>query len=211
MDVKQILSDAWEAVVESGVPESMHPVAFEQAVRILTEQPRDPSPPGARSPVGSQKVIGKATANPPAGARTRDADAGQGVVTDEDSFFAKFALESGLGKEALRSVYFVKDGQVRIGVARRLLGDTEAQRNRTVAALTVAVRWYTEGKPALGIGEVRDAAKTVGLEVTRNLTKHLEGVKGTQAVGVGNDKGIRVQGAKFNAPFLELIERLTAG
>jgi hypothetical protein len=205
MDVKQILSDAWKAVEGSGVPENLHAVAFEQAVRLIAT-------PMLPEPVGS---LTKNAGKKPSGSRsTQTAKVGEERSTesaaDPDEFFARFAAESAVEEEKLRTVYMIKDGHVRLSLTKRALGDTEAAKNRTIALLMAAPRWYVDGKQELVVGEVREVAKAIGYEPSRNLSTHLDSVPGTSAVGVKNDKAIRVQGAKFDAPFRELIERLTA-
>lgn len=216
MDAKQVLADAWEAVEGSGVPERLHPVAFEQAVRLIAgpatgfadSAPRStPTTPPSRMPAPpkpSEVGAGRKSRN-----RTAPSDDAS-LIHDEDGFFETFASESHVDAETLRRVYYVKDGRVRIALTKRALGKTEADSNRTVATLLAGVRWYVEGNPALKISEVRDAAGIIGYQVSRNLSKHLEGVAGTQAVGAGNDKAIRVQRGRFDEPFQQLIERLTA-
>lgn len=205
MGVEQVLSDAWEAVKGSGVPESLHAVAFEQAVRLIV---------GPIPPIQAPESLGSATGNTGKKASSTHtaptSNAREEPAVDSDEFFAKFAAESAIDEEKLRTVYMVKNGQVRLGLTKRALGDSEAAKNRTVAMLMIASEWYVGGKQELLFGEVREVAKTMGYEPSRNLSKHLDSVPGTSAVGVKTDKAIRVQGAKFDTPFRELIERLTA-
>ncbi|NMR21734.1 hypothetical protein [Cellulomonas fimi] len=217
MDVKQVLADAWEAVEGSGVPEGLHAVAFEQAVRLIA-RPEASSAQGSTpgSTEASPSAPSRGATNPSKGVPVRKPGNGiapsddASLIHDEDAFFETFASESHVDAETLRRVYYVKDGRIRIGLTKRALGKTEADSNRTVATLLAGVRWYVNGDPALKIGEVRDAAGVIGYQVSRNLSKHLEGVSGTQAVGSGNDKAIRVQRGRFDEPFQQLIDRLTA-
>jgi hypothetical protein len=217
MDAKQVLTDAWEAVEGSGVPESLHAVAFEQAVRLIAG-PLAPSasdsvpmstPDAPHNPAQSAPTPNKRGPAKRAGGATAPSDDAS-LIQDEDAFFATLASEARLDEETLRRVYYVKDGELRIGLTKRALGESEADSNRTVATLLAGVRWYVHGDPALKISEVRDAANLIGYKVSRNLSKHLDGVAGTQAVGAGSDKAIRVQRGRFDEPFQLLIERLTA-
>ncbi len=205
MDVKRVLREAWEAVEAAGIPDSLHPVAFEQAVHLVagtrptrTANPIDESTREQRASEAvpdSRKVAGESSGS-------------AALIVDEDTFFATFASESKVDEEKLRKAYFVKDGRPRIALSKSKLGSTEADRNRTVATLLAGVRWYVDGKPSVGIGEIRDAATSIPYEVTRNLAKHLESVPGTMTVGAKSDKAVRVQSAKFDEPFGALIERL---
>lgn len=206
MDVKQVIAEAWEAVKAADLPDHLHVTAFEHAVRLLTsdtaqvvetpgEESRRQSPPKQRATKKTE------AADKP--------DESATAVIDADDFFEKFANESGVDVDKLHALYLVREGKVRIGLTRRKLGTSEAEKNRTVAGLMASANWYSAGKSSLTIGEVREAAKSAGYEPSRNLSSHLDGVPGTQAVGNGADRGIRIQGAKIDAAFTELVDRLT--
>ena len=210
MDVKKIFADAWVVVEGAGLPEHVQPVAFEQAVRLLTGG-TTPAPASFTPPAGATGTVKHenrgANGEP---AKSSDAETSSGSIVDEDGFFATFADESGIDAATLRSIYFISNGQVRLSLSRRVLGASLAKKNRTVAMLTLGARHYVNGDMALKITDVREAIKPHGYDPTRNLSKHLDDIAGTQAVGAKNDKAVRVQNGKFDAPFKELIERLTA-
>ncbi len=207
MDVKQVLREAWEAVESAGIPDSLYPVAFEQAVHLIAgTHPTKPASPVDESARDERTSKSVAISRKDAG----DSKGSAALIADEDAFFATFASESKVDEEKLRKAYFVKDGRPRIALTKSKLGSTEADRNRAVATLLAGVRWYVDGKPAVGISEIRDAATAIPYEVTRNLAKQLESVPGTMTVGAKNDKAVRVQSAKFDEPFNALIERLIA-
>lgn len=206
--VLEAIRDAWDVVEASEIPEALHAVAFEQAVRLIVGGRQtgacighhlgvEASLPDRGEPVGKAKGIGSS--------------AGGALRSFEDAeFFSRFAAESGVAEDRLRQVYFLKDGQPRIGVTKSKLGSTEAERNRTLSTLLAGERWYIEGVPTVSIGEVRDAAANVPYEVSRNLSKHLGGIAGTMSVGAKGDRAIRVQSGKFDEPFSALIEKLTS-
>lgn len=207
MDVKRVLSEAWQAVQAAEVPESLHVVAFEHAVQLIAEtRPIVPVPRGAES----EQRGDRSTPAPSSGATEANGSTPASEIDDEDTFFATFASESGVAEERLRKVYFVKDGRARIALTKSKLGGTEAERNRTVATLLAGMRWHVDGKQSVQIGEIRDAARAIPYEVSRNLASHLESVSGTMTVGSKNDKAVRVQTGKFDEPFGALIEKLTA-
>lgn len=201
MDLKQIIKDAWEAVDAAGLPEHVQAAALQQAIALVA----GPSVPGPAVVKPKDPEIRKGGEAGSAAASTEP----PGAVTDEDAYFAKFAAESDVDEESLRTVYYVKNGAVRIAGTKNRLGSSEADRNRTVAMLAAASLWYFDGKPAISITDIRESIKAAGWEASRNLAKHLEDVAGTQVTGSGPDKGIRVQSGKFDAPFKAAIERLT--
>jgi len=200
MDLKQTIKEAWQAVDAAGLPEHVQPAALQSAIAALA----GPGVPAA--PVAKPKppIVNRDDETALGGAETEPT----GGPIDEDEFFKKFAAESELEEDALRAVYYIKNGTVRIAGTKKSLGGSEAERNRTVALLSVGAKWYVDGKAAISITDIREAIKSAGWEASRNLSKHLEGVEGTQVTGAGNDKGIRAQGGKFDAPFAATIERL---
>ena len=207
MDVVKVIRDAWAAVEGADIPESLHTVAFEQAVALIAGQ-RVAAVPARAASVHESRAQEKATA--PRDDNNNESKNRSPVVTDEDGFFATFTSESGVDEEKLRRLYYVKEGRPRIALSKSKLGSTEADRNRSVATLLAGVRWYVEGKKSVAISEIRDSAEAVPYEVSRNLAKHLESVAGTMAVGTKGDKAIRVQTDRFDEPFTALIEKLTA-
>lgn len=199
-DVKKILTDAWQVVDGSGVPEILHPVAFEQAVLLLTGT-------GKTSPVQPTEQ-----GEPKRHEAMKPATDGNGSVNgtlDEDAFFRKFADGSGVDEETLRGLYFPKDGKVHLSVPRKSLGASIADRNRTVALAVLAIKHYVEATPTVTVREVREAAELLGHDPGRNLARDLEDIPGTTLVGARSDKSVRAQGAKFDTAFAELAQRLT--
>lgn len=181
-------------------PSTCRQSALQSAIAALV----GPSVPAASVAKPKPPIVKKDDETAPGGAETELA----GGSIDEDEFFKKFAAESELEEDALRAVYYIKNGAVKIAGTKKSLGSSEAERNRTVALLSVGPKWYVDGKAAISITDIREAIKGAGWEASRNLSKHLEGVEGTQVTGTGNDKGIRAQGGKFHAPFAATIERL---
>lgn len=206
MNVTEVLEAAWQAVQAARIPEDLREVAFEQAVGLVAGPSAGASAARQSGPGGKGSKPKAASGGNGAGEAT---DAGP-VIEDEDEFFATFLSESGVEEEVLRSVYFIKDGRVRLSLSRRALGESLAAKNRTVAMLTLGARHYVEGEMSLKITEIRDAIKPHGYDPTRNLSSHLDAIPGTQAIGAGNDRAVRVQSGKFDTPFKELIERITA-
>lgn len=206
MDPKRVIAEAWEAVRTAEIPEHLHITAFDHAVRLLTQDFVGPKEETRESGFKESKARQEAGKSPGSDVGV---DESSSPVVNADDFFEKFAEESGLDVDKLHALYLVREGKMRVGLSRRKLGTSEAEKNRTVAGLVASANWYVSGKAALTIGEIREAAKAAGYEPSRNLSAHLEGVPGTQAVGNGADRAIRVQGAKIDAAFTELVERLT--
>ncbi|MEG8036727.1 hypothetical protein QP157_15865 [Sphingomonas sp. LR61] len=204
MDVTQVLKEAWVAVEAAELPPEMQQVAFGAAVALLgvpRSAQRQEAPAGP--PIDDRKPEQSGVV--PTGQSETPVD----DLLSEDELFAKFASESSVDEEDLRRVYIVKEGRFRVGLAKRALGDTEAARNRNVAALMLGAAWHVLGQQQISLVDVREAVKAVGYEPSRNLGKHVETMSGVVAVGSRSDKAVRVQTSKFDEPFKALILELT--
>ncbi len=190
--ITTLLADAWSAVRAADLPDHVQGAALEIAAAILAEQAQ-PKRPGAPK-------VGAVPARLDPAATPEVPDSGP-IPIDADAFFATLAEESGRSEDDLRRIYVVKDNEVRLGLTRSLLGDSEAAKNRAIATLLLGARYYAYGKKDLSLSEFRTAAKALNHEPSRNLATHLSQVPGTIATGTGNDKSVRVQEAKFKAAF----------
>jgi len=197
--VVRVLKEAWAAVEAAALPSSVQSVAYSRALDLIVEH----------SNVGASRlhIVHPGSQGRESNGKNQTSEVA--VPGDEQSFFSILAEESGISEEKLRRVYYLKDGELRIGLTKVRLGATEAERNRNLALLLAGVRWFAYGQPAVSLREVRDAAGRIPYQVSRNLGKHLDKVPGTVPAGAKLDKTIRVQTGKFDEPYRELIERLT--
>jgi hypothetical protein len=115
MKPHEVLKAAWKAVEDSGVPSSVHEVAFKEAVRLLGEEtPRAPGIP-------------------------TEIDRRDGPSTD---FFARLAAESGVDEADLREVLDLDEeaGVISVLTPTRKLGSQSAEQTRLVTILVVGAQ-----------------------------------------------------------------------
>lgn len=200
MDVSAVLKNAYKAVLDSGVPDDLRETAFREAVRL---QAASQDPQGA---TGSKDAPTAATPGRQGSAHTSDpppADA-----PDEAQFFSKFAQEASTSEEDLRDLYRLEDGRVVLNVQRRKLGTTEAEMNRKAAVLYAAARWYAMGQQTTALSEMREAVSTLGYDVSRNFSKHMDAA-GIYTVGQNNNKAVKVRTREIDGAFAKLVDELT--
>lgn len=201
MDVSEVLETAYKSVVDSGIPDHLHEVAFREAVRIMV---------GGQA---SEGVVDATTPTTPATSSRADApSSSSGVSADalsEDQFFTKFAQEANVAEDKLRDLYKFNDGQVVLNVQRRKLGTAEAEKNRNAALLYAAAHWYPLGKQSVPLSEVRRAASSLGYEVSRNFAKQMDTVKGIYTIGQNQNKAVKVRPDEMDQAFTSLMEELT--
>jgi hypothetical protein len=150
MDVRELLTEAWSAVEQSGVPTALHEVAFREAVAVLR----------AASDAANTTPPPTAGRDRPSAASSTATDEAGGDA-DEDQFFRLLAHESGLPEEDLRDIMTLhSDGSVIVTVPTKDLGRSTAEQARTVTALVASAR----GK---GLNEKPVAAEAVRKEVAR--------------------------------------------
>lgn len=177
MDVSEVLSRAWKAVEDSGIPEGLQAVALKEAIEIL----RDASAPAARSTARSAaptKVAAGASHAPDASA-----------TVDEDAFFGALAKESGVPEHDLRDTFQLADGgTVHVIAATKDLGSTVAEQARTVIALVAGARGRGLNEKPVSAEAVRDEVKRKHCWQANNFAlQHLGRLKGFNAGASHND------------------------
>ena len=213
MDAQEILKQAWEAVEQSGVPKTLHEVAFREAVQIM----RDGGDATAKS--GQSKTAVKQTRRTAsAGGRARRgnrstrtapaASTAQAIeIPDENTFFSNLAKESGADETDLRDILtLLPDGTVQIDQPARELGGNAADQARTVIVLVAGAR-------SKGLGENPVSAEAVRAECRRKhcyqsnnfAAKHLGPLRGFNGGSTSNEI---VVNSKWVGEFAEAVDRL---
>ena len=176
MDVNDLLARAWAAVEASGVPESLQPVAFKEAVLFLRgDAPTDAPEQTQRKPPPRGK-IDKADRT-----RTR-ADSEAGSATP-DAFFERLARESGVAEKDLRDILqLTRDSKVHVSPPTKDLGSSVAEQARTVIVLVAGARGIGLDENPVRADAVRDELSRKRCYSADNFAaKHLGPLKGFNA------------------------------
>jgi hypothetical protein len=175
VDIDELLRAAWQAVERSGVPESLHSVAFTSALGLLTAAvPAPAEPPRADR---SSEHGGRGTEPKPA--RTSASPA------PEAAFFARLSEESGLDEDELRQVlHLTPDGSVQVMPPTRRLGKSLAEQARTVVVLIAGGRYAGLNERPIDSSLVRTELQRKNCYNSANFAaKHVGPLKGFNLSG----------------------------
>jgi hypothetical protein len=201
MEVDEILRKAWEAVENSGVPESLQEVAFKEAVETLRGGSSSPEP--SSSGKGGRRKKTQATRT----RRTRQASGAAGTpvdLPDEATFFSRVAKESGVSEQDLRDVLqLTADGKVEVTTPTRQLGESTSEQARTVVALVAGARLVgLEEKPINAVAVRKEVSRKRCLD--RNFAAWALGrMKGFNA---GSDQNQIVTTSKWVDEFTAAVD-----
>jgi hypothetical protein len=171
--VDDLLRQAWKAVEKAGIPESLHEVAFKEAVDILR----------SGKPLESAKATEVAKPKKRARTEKQDGEAPSENAPDEDTFFATLAEESGVPEADLRDILNLVAGRkVQVTPPSRTLGANQKQQAQTVIALVAGARSRGLGEKPVNAGAVRDELKRKNCWSSGNFAAyHLGPMKGFNA------------------------------
>jgi hypothetical protein len=174
MDPNEVLTKAWTAVQESGVPESLYETAFKEAVAL----------------------IAKPVANQPKAALANEAATNGGEeipAADSDALLTKFATESGIDFDELAAVfYFDGAGAPHLSVAARKLGATITKQAQAAATALVAAYFFARDETQVGVDKVFAEAKSLKC-LDKNFNRHMGSVAGATLSGPAGAKVLRAR------------------
>jgi len=199
MDVEELISRAWRAVVKAEVPEALQPLALKEAIDHLRE---------AENGQGSSAVKGKGDEGEKRPRRKRvqpkRTDSTEGV--SEDDFFSQLAMESGVDEAVLKDVLQFKDGAVHVIPPTRLLGGSKAEQTRRVVALVAGSYAHGLDQSPVSADAVRQEAKRKRCFDPGNFSSDLKAMKGFSP---GSKRTEILAGSKWLDEFNEAISAVT--
>lgn len=200
MDADEVLAKAWQAVQNSGVPESLYDTAFKEAVQLLSPRADPDQVPRARRdaplpPAPPSNEVSGVTSESPAS-----------EPVDSSALFSTLASESGVDEAALIEVfYFDADGTPHINVPGRKLGSSMTAKVRNIATGLAGVRYYVSDQPSLGVEAVRAEATLKSAYDVSNFGLHISSVPGATVSGSGSSKVLRVKPNEIEAAFKAMV------
>jgi hypothetical protein len=200
-EVSDTLKQAHEAVVESGVPEELHEVAFREAVRLITMSaaaPRRSSTGTAR--LWTQHVLSSAAA--PA-----DTSAPPVATVSEDEMYDRVVSQTDVDRDKLELLVHLDDDGPRIDMAGLKLGKNNAERTRAVAQILAIVRGFGLGEEATEVSIIRDECNRLKVYDSANFASQVGKIPGFVLSGSGSNRKIRPRGPGIQA-FPALVDNL---
>jgi hypothetical protein len=200
MEPSEVIRRAWEIVQESGVPESLHGVAFTEAVSLIA---------GPGRPIGRSDVSGR---NDSARGDTGStSEGGKRGTIDTDDALMKFAAEAGIDAAELMDVfYFDPDGTPHMNVPARKLGGTTTARAKAVATAITAAYYFAEDDTQVEIEKIRAECERLKCYDGKNFINHLTSAAGIVLSGSGNARVARAKSSEIEAA-LRVVVNLARG
>lgn len=190
MEPHEVLAKAWAEVELAGLPETLHQVAFREAVSLLSG-PRDrqvATTPPAPSPEDKSA--------PQPGTRPRRKGAASEV-------FEKFSEETSIPVSELEDVFHFEGETVQVIGPARKLGENRADQSRRIVLLLAGAYYYALDQEQVDIGVVRDECKRLKCFDSNNFSGYAGDTAGVVVTGTGRSKNVRM---KSDAASLGLLK-----
>jgi hypothetical protein len=202
MDTSQLLQEAWKAVEESGVPESLQEVAFREAVEHLRSGEASVSGSGGRKGQAGDRAAGRKAPSP----KKKDKPDGDGgIAPDEATFFSQLSEESGVEENDLRDVLNLSGSKVSVTPPTRKLGSNTSEQARTVIALVAGARSFGLLERPVDADAVRTELGRKGCYDPANFAAyHLGPLEGFNA---GSDRTQIVTTSKWMKDFSAAVDQ----
>ncbi|MGX5693149.1 hypothetical protein ACWKWA_08260 [Dermacoccus abyssi] len=206
MDVSKQLAQAWADVEAAGLPEHVQGVALVEALRIRGGDAAEPG--HSRNGDSGAEPKGKPAKKPAVKSKASRGDAAaarENATVDEEEFFAAIAHETEVPVDTLESLIFLNDGEPRINVTRRALGQSLKQGQIAVTSLIVVARHFGLGEAEVQDSAVREECQRLGI-FDRNFAGNVKGIPGLLQTGA-RSKTFKVRAAGVDS-FVSTVDAL---
>lgn len=191
MAVSDLIAEAWKAVKDAGVPETLHEVAFKEAMSVLTA---GTSQANAKPAVGGGAAAGATKAKAKASARRETTeDEVIGTVLPDDDLFDKFSKETGIPRQELEEVFYFDGGKPILNGPARKLGGNLASQARTVAIAITAAYHYALDARDVPAAKIADECKRLKCWDTDNFSSYMAKEKAVNFIGPRGKKVFRIK------------------
>jgi hypothetical protein len=195
MEVSEVLKEAWAAVEAASLPDSIQPVAFREAVRLLSPA-KYPAPPLSQTPPpGYLRGASHGGVGPTGDGGSENV----GLAVSEDEIYAKVVEHTGVDRDKLEQVVHLDGDSLKVSIPGIRLGKNNAEKTRAVAQILTVVRGF-------GLDESETAIEVIRAEVSRlkcydsaNFSSHLSKLSGFVLTGSGTNRRIRAKSTGITA------------
>ncbi len=191
MAVSDLIAEAWKAVKDAGVPETLHEVAFKEAMSVLTagtSQANAKPAGGSGVPAGATKAKAKASAR-----RETTEDEVIGTLLPDDELFDKFSKETEIPRQELEEVFYFDGGRPILNGPARKLGGNLASQARTVAIAITAAYHYALDVRDVPAARIADECKRLKCWDTDNFSSYMAKEKSVNFIGPRGKKVFRIK------------------
>lgn len=216
METAVLLKNAWEAVVESGVPANMQDAAFKAAIGHLNGTGGKPSSGSSitkadtvavaqKAGISKKRTTAKRQSNGTNVSSSTDAVLSQ--MPDETTFFAAVAKETDVSEADLRDVFHIADGKLELKVASKDLGDSAKAATVTVTALVAGAVFAGTDHKSLPVGEVHDVCRAKRCHGDTNASKYVRATPNLAVVGSGSSSALTHRSG-WQSGFAKTVDRV---
>lgn len=202
METESILRQAVAAVEAAGVPDDLRAEAFRSAIALLSGA-------GAAS---ASPLTNPGRAPRKAGSPSKTKPVAQPASPAEElstaDFLSKFEKESGIGRDLLERVFYLKSGIPQINLTQRQLGSSKAEQSKVVCfALTAAYHFGLDVEEPL-VSAIQAECRRIKCFDQANFANQARNAQGVTMVGPARGRQFKLRQA--DVPKLKpLLERLT--
>ncbi|MCO1580596.1 hypothetical protein M8C13_33055 [Crossiella sp. SN42] len=202
MEVSETLKKAWAVVQEADLPESIHEVAFREAVRLLAS---------AGNGLAGEPRVGNHYGGRTAGqndASIREGSNGDGVPPlTENEMYDRVAQQTDVDRNKLERIIHLDDGDPKISIAGIKLGKKNAERARAVAQILTITRGFGLGESETSLEVIRAECDRLKVYDANNFSSHMKALNGYVINGSGQNRRLRAKGPGV-AAFADLVNKV---
>jgi hypothetical protein len=201
MEVSETLKKAWAAVKDAGLPESIHEVAFREAVRLLVPGPAASAPSPTAPQVASLGGSGKGNVD---GAGSNGAG---GITVPETKIYDRVVAQTGVDRDKLEQLVHLDGDVLKVSVPGLKLGKTNAERARAVAQILTITRGFGVEETETSLELIRAECDRLRVYDQNNFSGHMKALVGFVITGTGANRRVRAKGPGI-AAFPSLVDNL---
>jgi hypothetical protein len=190
MDVAKVLKDAWQAVLDSGVPEEFREVAFNRAVDLYGYAPAAQSPITIPPPAGSSSGAGGPSGT--GGTSSSGSPSRSGGGTSDDVFYKTMSQATGISEDALLRLIDIHDDAPRIALKTSQLPSMSAKAQKVVGLLIILARHYYNDENEIELSVCIDECKRLSC-YDNNLKRNLGLIPDLMLIGKGAETKAKVR------------------
>jgi hypothetical protein len=201
MEVSELLKKAWSAVEDAQLPDEIRPVAFQEAVRLLSP------PPFADTASGSSKPHGESDDKQRASKPSAGHSASDEIRVSEQEIYDRVTEHTGVDRNALEHVIHLDDDVLRLSIPGMKLGKNSADKTRTVAQILTVTRGFGFNEKETDVELIRSEVIRLKCYDPKNFFAQLSKLNGFIVTGTGANRRIRAKASGISA-FATLVENL---
>ncbi|WP_241060380.1 hypothetical protein [Streptomyces marispadix] len=185
MEVSDVLKDAWAAVEAADLPGEIQPVAFREAVRLLS--------PASSATTSAMLTSGHSTDSAP-GTVEPEGSAAHAPIAERE-IYDRVVEHTGVDRAKLEHLVHMDDDGPHMSVPGLKLGKSNAERARAVAQIIIMVRSFGIGENETPLEVIRAECERLKVYDSANFSSQVRALNGYVVTGSGQNRRVRAKSA----------------